>query len=45
MDILHVKKTEDGKAYIGYYLGKEISKKSTLSRVMKALASYVKGLS
>ena len=33
---------EDGE-YVGYYLGKEVTRKSTLNRAMKALVGFVKG--
>ncbi len=42
MQIVNV--TKDGKEYVGYHLDKEITRKSTLNRVMKALTAYLKGL-
>ena len=43
MDIARIGKTADGKHYVAYHLGKEVSRKSTLARVAKALAAYIKG--
>ena len=45
MDIVRIEKQEDGKFYIAYHLDKEVSKKTTLAKVTKALAQYIKGLS
>jgi len=42
VDIVTV--TKDGKEYVGFHLSKEVTRKSTLNRVMKALTAYIKGL-
>ena len=41
MDIVTV--TKDGKEYVGYHLDKEVTRKSTLNRAMKAITAYLKG--
>jgi len=45
MDIISVFKDETGKFYIGTHLGKEVTRKSTLAKAVKAVAAYIKGMS
>ena len=45
MDIINIYKDEAGKVYIGTYLGKEVTRKSTLAKAVKAVAAYIKGMS